>query len=333
MKDKLRKPYICFFPTQTLFVDDSKDFLDGLVLKLPYNLQSYSFCNSANDALSIIEANKKEYEWFKLSIKNFEEEEYEHKIVEFNIADIYKRIFYSNRFNIISSVIVDYDMPGKNGLELCKDIQDSGLHKVLLTGVADEQTAIDAFNNNLIDEYIPKHKSNVYELIEASITRGMHSYFSRLSELMLTSIEKDKDSEILFHKSFLTLFNQILKENKIIEFYIVRSTGSFILITEYGRIDLLFCIPENYIDSMYDELKEEKISYEVLKSLRNKKKIVCLFDLDSKPLSIKDYDKLLEKATEISIDSKKYYFAYRKDLDFTGSENLSIYPNLYRKHS
>ncbi len=65
------------------------------------------------------------------------------------------------RYQLIKTCVIDYVMPGINGLQVLNTLLDWPGSRVLLTGQADEQVAIDAFNRGLIDQYIPKHADDI----------------------------------------------------------------------------------------------------------------------------------------------------------------------------
>ena len=63
---------------------------------------------------------------------------------------IHKVIYDSKRFAMKTVVVVDYSMPNMNGLEVCKALEDLPLKFIMLTGKAEPETAIEAFNDGLI---------------------------------------------------------------------------------------------------------------------------------------------------------------------------------------
>lgn len=60
------------------------------------------------------------------------------------------------RHALIQVCVVDYSMPGMNGLHALAELLDWPGSRVLLTGRADEQIAVEAFNRGLIEQFVPK---------------------------------------------------------------------------------------------------------------------------------------------------------------------------------
>lgn len=63
----------------------------------------------------------------------------------------------TKRFALTQVCVVDYSMPAKNGLQFLDEMKSWKGSRILLTGQADEQIAVDAFNRDLIEKFIPKH--------------------------------------------------------------------------------------------------------------------------------------------------------------------------------
>ncbi len=70
------------------------------------------------------------------------------------------------RYGLPSIAVVDYAMPAANGIEVLKASPHWPVYRVLLTGKADEHTAVAAFNEGLIDRYVTKqHPELVQQLV------------------------------------------------------------------------------------------------------------------------------------------------------------------------
>lgn len=65
------------------------------------------------------------------------------------------------RFELTHACVVDYSMPAMSGLRVLSELVDWAGSRVLLTGRADEQLAVSAFNRGLIEQYIPKQSPDI----------------------------------------------------------------------------------------------------------------------------------------------------------------------------
>lgn len=65
------------------------------------------------------------------------------------------------RYGLPQICIVDYFLPGMNGMKALESAAGWSGPKVLLTGLADEHVVIDAFNAGRIDRYVPKQTSSI----------------------------------------------------------------------------------------------------------------------------------------------------------------------------
>ncbi|QJW85133.1 response regulator [Ramlibacter terrae] len=75
---------------------------------------------------------------------------------------------YTERYALSRVCVVDFSMPGMDGLQALAELGDWPGSRVLLTGQADEQVAVRAFNRGLIDQFIPKQTQDISRrLIEA----------------------------------------------------------------------------------------------------------------------------------------------------------------------
>ena len=101
-----------------------------------------------------------------------------------------------DRFAEVSVAIVDYDMPGENGIEICRRLRDHPVRTVMLTGKADEKLATSAFNQGLIDRFVLKHDSATVDRLDELIAELQLDYFDRMLK-DLNSIVGLQDSAFL----------------------------------------------------------------------------------------------------------------------------------------
>jgi CheY-like chemotaxis protein len=68
---------------------------------------------------------------------------------------------YTERHALTRVCVVDYSMPGMDGLQALGELVEWPGSRVLLTGQADEQVAVRAFNHGLIDQFIAKQTPDI----------------------------------------------------------------------------------------------------------------------------------------------------------------------------
>jgi CheY-like chemotaxis protein len=68
---------------------------------------------------------------------------------------------YTERYALTRVCVVDYSMPAMDGLTALGELVDWPGSRVLLTGQADEQVAVRAFNRGLIDQFIAKQTPDI----------------------------------------------------------------------------------------------------------------------------------------------------------------------------
>lgn len=65
------------------------------------------------------------------------------------------------RFALTQVCVVDYSMPAMSGLRVLSALTGWSGSRILLTGRADEQLAVSAFNRGLINQFIPKQSAEI----------------------------------------------------------------------------------------------------------------------------------------------------------------------------
>ena len=102
-------------------------------------------------------------------------------VIHLNLTALEQEITLVERFRRVSVLMVDYAMPTMDGLEFCKRVKSNDIKKALLTGVADEKTAVAAFNDGIIDRYIPKGSLASMKSVIPHIRAMQNDFFSQYS--------------------------------------------------------------------------------------------------------------------------------------------------------
>ncbi len=97
-------------------------------------------------------------------------------------------------------------MPEMNGLEFLFNVKNPFIKKVLLTGQADMELAIKAFNKQLIDQFIDKHDPKLRLKLNSIIETFQDQYFRNTYKLITDPIISNQRDGYLVDPEFQTFF-------------------------------------------------------------------------------------------------------------------------------
>lgn len=305
----------CYFPSTVVFVDDHKDFLQNFIVNFNSRLTTQLFF-SAKEALSVFKENT--FQNNDIShrvineIYNSETTDYLKQTLHLNVSTLHWEVYNPGRFNEISVVIVDYAMPEMNGLEFCERIRHHPVKKILLTGQANEETAIQAFNKGVIDRYIPKHLNNLATVVEETTKELQLQYFNEMSDFVVKLISAQKLS-CLQDEKFQQFFQSVCQQHHIVEYYLLEPSGSFLLLDSDANVSCLVVKNDADLDRYCQIAKTKNLSFEVIQPVMSRKKIPYFWQSsESIHNDWNDWSYYLYPADKI-IGNEAYYIALIKD--------------------
>lgn len=311
----LTKVYPYYYPTTTLFVDDDRDFLLNFSLQLDEQL-SYYLYDSPQKAQSYIYKQGVFHErkgFFNIQelgnilVKN--------PIVTLSVMDIYKEVYNKQRFSEISVVVVDFAMPGMDGVEFCRRLENTAIKKILLTGRADEHTAVDAFNEGVIDRFVRKNDAQVVEIINRSILELQQVYFKENADLLQKTLS-EYAFRFLNDKEFFEFFRKNCKAHDILEYYLLGNPKGFLLLDGLAKPFLLLTLSGDAMKIHYEIALDERAPSSLLEVLREGKQVPYFWQTDGYyQKSLENWEKNLYPA-EVVEGKEKYYCALIEDPPF-----------------
>ena len=262
-------PY--YHPTTVCFVDDNELFLKSLELALPEDCAHMTF-PSGSSALEVINHTSNVT---SLADRCIEPAHLGQADVRLNLHVLEQEIARKDRFRDISVVLVDYAMPGMTGLEFCQQVKNKDLQIVLLTGAANESTAVDAFNDGLIDRYIQKGDLDTWDKIGTIIEQLKQQYFLKNAASLFAS---RNESPIKFRNipEFGDYFRKLLRSQSIVEYYLAANPMGYLMLRANGSLCRLVILSET--ERLLQILVAEKYSAPpaILHKMRSKK-YICYF--------------------------------------------------------
>ncbi len=157
-------------PSSLVFLDDETPYLEMLAIVLPSDW-CIRFHTRMRDYLAQIHAQAKAWEEDVVQHQEIINQWYAGKALPSLVLNYWRA--NDQRYGLPSIAVVDYAMPAANGLEVLKMSPPWPPYRVLLTGKADEHTAVAAFNEGLIDRFVTKQAP---DLVQQLISALRHHY-------------------------------------------------------------------------------------------------------------------------------------------------------------
>jgi CheY-like chemotaxis protein len=265
----------CFHPTRVILVDDDREFLDNLHNSLSHDYASYQHFNDPEKALHYLNEVYTPNPFPNRYIQAIDEDKWEHRRLDVNVWDTHHEVYRPERFKEISVIVVDHSMPDMSGIELCRQITDPNVQKILLTGMTGHDIVIRAFNEGIIHHYIDKQASDMAEQVNQAIESAQWRYFNKLSEVTLKAITSDDlVNHAVVDPNFQSLFKNLLKQHGLREAYLCESMGSYVFLTEHGVTHGLVVNSADQLEVSCDSAEALEIDTSLLEELKNQKKMM-----------------------------------------------------------
>lgn len=265
MKSKIP---LCFYPTQIVFVDDNPDFLGALSLSFSKKFNVKTFDNTSS-ALQYINDYEREAKLVANDEKPKPQGDSDAWVKRVLTHQNVKR-FDEQRIKEVSVLVVDYSMPGMNGIEFCEKINNPSIKKILLTGYATPTDAVKAFNNNTIHYYLKKNDENMLQDLEAVISQLQHAYFNELSS-SLKAEAIDSDTPFFTDPPLAHYFQETCESLGVIEYYYLTNPSRFALRTREGISFACVIYTEDDIAEHLQILLEEGAPKELYSAIESRK--------------------------------------------------------------
>lgn len=310
-----------YYPTTVVAVDDNETVLRNLELKIGKNIPCITFSDPYK-ALDFMKVQMERSDVLKNIIGVDEHsEQYSHISsqipIQCDISKILQHVMNKDRFSEISVLVVDYAMPGLNGEELCKQLKrkkSNPIKIIMLTGEADEPTAIKLFNLGIIDKFFMKSQVDVHEALESAIVAMSKHYFYDVNYPLVRAISSDDDSA-LGDPEFITFFNKLCEDISASSYYLIETSGSFFLTDNASNPTWLIIRTIKELEEIADQIESQN-SEELIDSIR-KGEVVPYF-VDSEVDYYDNPEKLKKSLYKAKLlkGKKDYAYAILKEAPF-----------------
>jgi len=178
-------------PGTIVFLDDDPDYLEMLAMVLPRHWHVKLFLRPAECLQYLLQ----EPPFWEADAWN-QQQLVEHwragKPLIPQILGYWSK--YTERFALTRLCVVDFSMPGMDGVQVLSELADWPGSRVLLTGQADEQVAVQAFNRGLIDQFIPKQTSDISRRLVEAVEHLLATPHARHAQIWRATLDPEQNA-------------------------------------------------------------------------------------------------------------------------------------------
>jgi CheY-like chemotaxis protein len=143
-----------------------------------------------------------------------------------------------SRFGLTHVCVVDYSMPAMNGLQMLGQLVDWPGACMLLTGRADEQIAVNAFNEGLIEQFVAKQSSDITRRLSETIQRLLDKAYARHTNIWRSTLSHEQDVT-LRDQALGAKLEQLCHANKWVEHVVIGQPFGLLGFKADGAVDWL----------------------------------------------------------------------------------------------
>jgi CheY-like chemotaxis protein len=239
--------------SRVAFIDDEAMFLHSLLMCIPSRFAS-TFHVYPKSLDVVLNQAKKKFKLEQAKLVKISEVQADGNVPVIPLALEY--FADPARFDATSVLVADFHMPAEGGVSICSRHAGSGLQRILLTGVADNEQAIEAFNHRAIDMFLPKQSSKLREkLLEAIEAQQVVSAAHRGSAL-----QRALPSNLV---TFLAApvvsaeLHTLLMDLKVIEYMALGAPQGLLAVTQEGNALWIQLEDEQSMAALLEGLDEQ----------------------------------------------------------------------------
>ncbi len=247
------------FPGCVAVLDDDVAYLESLALAISSHRQMAFYSRQQ----ACIDRIRSEYTAWRLLVQQKHEWINHWRAGRPLLAKILADTLASRpQYGLVKVLVVDYAMPGKNGLQVLQELPLLAADRILLTGQADTQIAVAAFNSHLIEQYIPKQSENIGRRIANSVD----------DMLLNVDVKKFDFWQAIFSAEQFTTLNQLAFDNQLhnllktrwVDYVIISEPFGVLGFDAQGYAGWLQLETENSLKETAEMAREQQVPAELI---------------------------------------------------------------------
>ncbi len=258
-------------PGTVVFLDDDPDYLDMLSLVLPRNWHVLLFLRP-QDCINHLQQEPPLWEADAWTQQEMVDQWREGMPLIPQILRYWGES--TQRFSLAQVCVVDYSMPAMDGLQALGELVDWPGSRVLLTGQADEQVAVRAFNQGLIDQFIAKQTADISRRLIDAVEHLLATPNARHSQIWRSTLSPEQTA--LLRVPSISRDLTEFASKRWVEHITIGDPFGVLGIDATGRASWLQLEPAGTLDELAQLAETERVSAASLADIRNGRKLINL---------------------------------------------------------
>lgn len=260
-------------PGGVVFLDDDRDYLEMLAEVMPPDWYVRLFISPAA-CIALLEQERQRSEsdlWAQREIINYWREG----------ASLIPRILRywredgTTRLGLIRVCVVDYAMPAMSGLRVLDEVSSWPGQRILLTGRADEQLAISAFNRGLIEQFIPKQTPDIGRRLSSVIQSQRRLANERYQQIWRATLSREQHM-LLSEPAIAQALEQLALKQDWIEHVVIGAPFGVLALDRQGDASWLQLEPSANLPELADMAESQGADAATVQEIRDGKKLMNL---------------------------------------------------------
>ncbi|WP_302175627.1 response regulator [uncultured Hydrogenophaga sp.] len=250
-------------PGSILFLDDDTDYLEMLGMVIPAHIQVELFSRPAGFGRRMAQEPER---WEADALQQLQMIDRWRNGLPLLPQVLRYWSGQPERYRLVQSCVVDYAMPGTDGLAVLNTLLDWPGSRVLLTGQADEQIAVKAFNSGLIDQFVPKQTHDITRHLLSVLRKLALTPHVRLNTLWRSVLTPEQQSLLQIPSVVQNL--QRYSQARWIEHVVLGEPFGLLGVDIEGRCEWLQLEPVAGLPALAEVAGSAGLDFETVRSIR-----------------------------------------------------------------
>ncbi|MGE0496983.1 MAG: response regulator [Ramlibacter sp.] len=258
-------------PGAIVFLDDDPDYLEMLALVLPRHWHLRLFLRPY-ECINYLQQEPPFWEADAWNQQQLVDQWREGRPLIPQILGYWSK--YTERYALTRICVVDYSMPAMDGLQALGELVDWPGSRVLLTGQADEQVAVNAFNRGLIDQFIAKQTPDISHRLIDAVEHLMAAPNARHAQIWRATLTPEQNALLRVPSVGRDLRD--LATKRWVEHVVIGDPFGVLGMDANGRVSWLQLEPTAGLSDLAELAEAEGVKAGALEDIRTGRKLVDL---------------------------------------------------------